>query len=69
MSEDKKLTLKDLEAVGGGWQYDNLSPEDQRKCDQISEDLFNAGGTLYEEECRKRWNEFNDYLVRKYGVG
>ena len=68
MAEERQLNIDELQSIGGGWRYDDLSPEDQRKCTELSQDLFDAGGLNYEPECRKRWEEFDDYLCRKYSV-
>ena len=69
MSDKKKLTIEELEAAGGGWTFDDLSPEDQEKCAHISQELFDAGGTNLEPYWTQQWNEFCAYLNKKYGKG
>ena len=68
MAEDRKLSIDELKKVSGGWNFDDLTPEDQKKCMELWQDQFDAGGTNIEAECRRAWEEFDSYLCRKYGV-
>ena len=68
MAEGKELNLEELQAASGGWNFEKLSAEDQKRCMELWQDRFDAGGTNLEEACNRDWEEFDAYLCRKYGV-
>ncbi len=64
--DNTKIDFEELAKVSGGWEYDDLSPEDQEKLSELHTEYFNSYGTRSEPYCKEEYYKFIDYLNKKY---
>ena len=53
--DNTKINFEELAKVSGGWEYDDLSPEDQEKLSELHTEYFNSYGTRSEPYCKEEY--------------
>ena len=66
MDEKLQLDLEELAKVDGGWDINDLTPEERAQYLHLGEERFVNSGSMYFEEADRKFNEYYDYLNKKY---
>ncbi|MBP3895185.1 MAG: hypothetical protein J6D07_01830 [Mogibacterium sp.] len=65
--EAKEIKPEELDSIAGGVVWNDLTPEEQKRFNELNEIYINCADTPHEDEATKNFWDFVHEMEKKYG--